>query len=98
MAMTSLFRRMDLVSADICERSLPASSGEARIAHKLMWVRYSLYFIPPLPTSSISGSFQWPGPAYLERPAWENPMLDMLMYLSWMSSVVRQLFPPTLGP
>ncbi len=25
--------------------------------------------MPPLPTSSISGSFQWPGPAYLDKPA-----------------------------
>src|SRR6266576_434425 len=31
-------------------------------------VRAVLVVIPPLPTSSMSGSFQWPGPTYFSRP------------------------------
>ena len=43
--------------------SLPAISGAAIIAQRQKWERYSASLIPPLPTSSMSGSFQWPGPA-----------------------------------
>ena len=46
----------------ILERSFPAINGAARMAQRLMCVRYSSSFMPPLPTSSMSGSFQWPGP------------------------------------
>src|SRR5438552_11527701 len=42
--------------------SLPISSGAAITAQRLKWVRYSVAVMPPLPTSSMSGSFQWPGP------------------------------------
>ena len=52
----------------------------------------------PLPTSSISGSFQWPGPANLPRPAWLRPMTIMRSKVALMSPVVRQEFAPTSGP
>ncbi len=32
-------------------------------------MRFSASVSLPLPTSSMSGSFQWPGPAYFSRPA-----------------------------
>ena len=69
MAITSRLVRIDRVSGLILLRSLPASSGAARIAHRLIWVRYSSGFMPPLPTSSMSGSFQFPGLANFDRPA-----------------------------
>ena len=59
----------------ILVRSLPASSGDARIAHRLMCVRYSSAFIPPLPTSSMSGSFQCPGPRILRQAGLRKPVL-----------------------
>ena len=40
------------------------------MAHRLMCVRYSSTVMPPLPTSSMSGSFQCPGPAKRPSPAW----------------------------
>ena len=43
-------------------RSVPMISGAAIIAHRLKCVRYSVAVMPPLPTSSMSGSFQSPGP------------------------------------
>ena len=52
-----------LVSGVILRRSLPAIRGAAKIAHKLKCERYSVLVMPPLPTSSMSGSFQCPGPA-----------------------------------
>ena len=63
-AITSLLVRMSWISGRMARRSLPAISGAARIAHRLKCERYSTSLIPPLPTSSMSGSFQWPGPAY----------------------------------
>ena len=39
------------------------------MAQKLKWARFSAGVRPPLPTSSMSGSFQWPGPAYAWRSA-----------------------------
>ena len=38
-------------------------SGEAIIAHNEKCERYSAALMPPFPTSSISASFQCPGPA-----------------------------------
>jgi hypothetical protein len=67
--MTSLLRRIDLVSSDIARRSFPAMSGAAMMAHSEKWVLYSSKVMPPLPTSSMSGSFHRPGPANLLRPS-----------------------------
>ena len=50
-----------MVSADAVRRSVPMISGAAIIAHMPRWVRYSVSVIPPLPISSMSGSFQLPG-------------------------------------
>ena len=62
-ATTSALVRMALVVALIERMSLPAMSGAARIAHMPKCDRSSSADIP-LPTSNMSGSFQWPGAAY----------------------------------
>ena len=43
--------------------SLPAISGEAMIAHIAKWLRISVSFMPPRPTSIMSGSLNAPGRA-----------------------------------
>src|SRR2546429_5317511 len=63
-----------------------------------MGVMYSSCRIPPLPISSMSGSFQCPGPANASSPACPKPMLVIDSYRSWMSPVVRHKFPPTSLP
>jgi len=40
-----------------------AMSGAAISAHRLNSLRFSVEVSEPLPISSMSGSFQWPGPA-----------------------------------
>ena len=45
-------------------RSVPAISGESIAAHRLNSDWYSVVVMSPLPTSSMSGSFQAPGPEY----------------------------------
>src|SRR5437016_1561179 len=97
--MTSLFIGICRVPSLMSRRSLPASSGAASMAHRLMWVRYSGALMPPLPISSMSGSCQCPGPAYCSWPAClSKPMVDMLFQLSSMSPLVRQRLPPTDAP
>src|ERR1700721_4728889 len=98
MAITSRLVKMKAVWGGILERSLPASSGAARIAHKLMWRRFSSRVSLPFPTSNMSGSFQWPGPAYFDKPAWENPINVILSQVALMSPVVRHKFAPSDGP
>ena len=49
------------VAADALRRSVPMISGAAIIAHMLKCVWYSVSVMPPLPTSSMSGSFQAQG-------------------------------------
>jgi hypothetical protein len=49
--------------------------------------------MPPLPTSSMSGSFQPPRCAWTARPTLALKMPSMLPQLSEMSPVVRQLLP-----
>src|SRR4051812_6078904 len=92
-------------------RSFPAINGAARIAHRLKCERYSTSFMPPLPTSSMSGSFQCPGVAYDCKPTCWSTIESMPVeqqdpsghfvfpsHLSVMSPVVRHKFPPTLFP
>src|SRR3984957_4886140 len=98
MAITSLLVRIAAVSDGILERSLPASKGAASITHRLMWVRFSSSVSLPLPTSNMSGSFQWPGPAYLAKPAWEKPINVILSQVGLMSPVVRHKLAPNEGP
>src|SRR3569833_274282 len=57
------FRSTALMSADIVRMSLPAISGAAIRAHNAKWARDSVSDNPGRPTTSMSGSFQWPGPA-----------------------------------
>ncbi|EFG10089.1 Hypothetical protein SCLAV_5016, partial [Streptomyces clavuligerus] len=63
-AMTSRLVRISRVAGVAVRRSLPMRSGAAICDQRLKWVRYSVSVIPPLPTSSMSGSFQAPGRAY----------------------------------
>ena len=61
--MTSVLVSVALVVALMLPRSFPAMSGAASIAHILKCVRPSVSHRPLLPTSNMSGSFQWPAPA-----------------------------------
>src|ERR1035438_1703862 len=69
--------RIDFVSSVMLRRSLPAISGADSMHQRLMWVRYSSAVIPPLPTSSISGSFQCPVLVYGEISIWAKPIRSM---------------------
>ena len=91
--MTSLLRRISKVAGSFRVTSQPISSGAFEIAHSEKCVRYSSVVIPPLPTSSMSGSFQPPGPAKSAHLSFSSMMLVMLCQLSLMSPVVRQLLP-----
>ena len=69
-AMISVLVRIVLVAALMLtsNRLLPAISGALAIAHRLKWLWFSTSVTAPaplslLPTSSMSGSFQWLGPA-----------------------------------
>lgn len=85
--------RIRRVSADALRRSVPISSGADIIAHMLMWVSYSRVVMPPLPISSMSGSFQAPGRAAENSGAFCVMIELRLVQLSWMSSVVRHRLP-----
>src|SRR3954452_23035412 len=74
-------------------RSEPISRGAAIIAHNEKWLRYSVSVMPPLPTSSMSGSFHRPGPAYPARGAFCLKMDSIEPQLSEMSPVVRHRCP-----
>jgi hypothetical protein len=86
-----------LIAGAMSRKSLPAINGAASSAHRLKCVRYSSFDIRPLPTSSMSGSFQWPGPAKRASGPCENPIADMRSQLSLMSSDVRHRLPPASG-
>jgi hypothetical protein len=45
--------------------------------------------VRPVPISSMSGSFQWPGPAYCARVEFAVKLLSMLEKLGLISPVVR---------
>ena len=103
MAMTSLLVRISLISGDMFFKSFPAINGAARIHHRLKCERYSVVVMPPLPTSSMSGSFQWPGPAYVSRPTCKSAICTKLRWpflqsqQSEMSPVVRQRLPTSVA-
>ena len=95
-AMTSRLLRMSKVCWLAFRRSVPMSSGAAISAHRLKWVTCSALLRLPLPISSMSGSFQWPGPATL---AWLEfaLMIDSIrVQFGLMSPVVRHRL-PTFG-
>src|ERR1022692_2608818 len=89
-AMTFLFSRMDMVAALAVCRLVPAMSGAAISAHRLnsdsSWV-----VVIPLPTSSMSGSFQPPGPAYGASCTLAWKLASMLGKVALMSPVVRHM-------
>ncbi len=98
--MTSLFVRMSRVAGFMVRRSFPAMSGAASRHQRLKWAWYSVSVMPPFPTSSMSGSFQWPGPEKASRPAWRSriwttpiPPPFLTFQISSMSPVVRHRLP-----
>mmetsp|Transcript_310 Transcript_310/g.1032 ORF Transcript_310/g.1032 Transcript_310/m.1032 type:complete len:395 (-) Transcript_310:546-1730(-) len=92
-AMISLLVRMLVVAADMVVTSQPMSMGALDAAHSVKCEVYSSVVIPPLPTSSMSGSFQPPGPAYGHRGSLRSRREVMDDHESEMSPVVRQLLP-----
>src|SRR6185437_5905307 len=92
-AITSVFFSVVRVALDAERMSLPISSGAAISAQRLKCARYSASVIPPLPTSSMSGSFQCPGPANWARSSLVCTREIMLDQLSLMSPVVRHRLP-----
>ncbi len=67
------------------------------IAQSEKWVLYSSKVMPPLPTSSMSGSFQPPGPAASACRELAPTIQTTLSQLSPMSAVVRQSWPTPLA-
>src|SRR6266545_3775921 len=92
-AMTSRLSRMSYVAGVTLRRSAPISNGAAMMAQRLKCDRYSVSVIPPLPTSSMSGSFQWPRPANSASAALRFMMVSIELKLSLMSPVVRHRCP-----
>jgi len=50
----------------------------------------------PWPMCRMSGSFQWPGPAYSARLAALSKLCSMLVQLAVMSALVRHRLPTSL--
>src|SRR6185312_4142418 len=95
-AMTREFVRVLIVAELAPAMFVPEIRGAAISDHRLNSLRSSVADMP-LPTSSMSGSFQPPGPALEARPTLVWKMLSMLPKLALMSPVVRQEL-PTDGP
>ncbi len=81
--------------------SQPIRSGAASRDQSVIWVYCSSGVRPvgcsfgphpTIPTTSMSGSFQWPGPENSAHFVCEKPMPVTLRQLSRMSPVVRQAF------
>src|SRR5208282_5247136 len=97
-ASTSSLDNKPKVKASIFCKSQPSSNGADKRHHMLMWVYCSLpvnrvgcgWPHPTQPTTSMSGSFQWPGPAKRAHLSWEKPLARMDSQVSTMSPVVRQ--------
>src|SRR5208283_5211374 len=96
---------MARISSVMLRISLPAISGAAIRHQRLKCARYSVVVIPPLPTSSMSGSFQWPGPEANSMPSCKSricttpwpPHFISTSHLSCMSPVDRQRLPTSLA-
>src|SRR6266498_1015784 len=84
---------MAIVAGVASRRSVPASSGAAMTAHSEKCERYSVSVIPPLPISSMSGSFHAPGLADEASGAFWATSDLRLPQLSEMSPVVRHRLP-----
>ncbi len=91
--MTSVLVRIVRVSALIVRMSFPATSGAFSSDHRLKCARPSVPVSEPTPTSSMSGSFQPPGPEYASSPTCWSRMPVIEFQLAWMSPVVRQELP-----
>src|ERR1019366_9652658 len=89
---TSVFVRIAVVAAVMDRKSFPARSGAASIAHMLKCDSFSSCVSEPLPTSSMSGSFQCPGPAYPDSGASASMRLVMDDQLALMSNAMRHWF------
>src|SRR2546422_6377975 len=105
--MTSSLLNTSTVNLSSSDMSQPMSNGEETSAQSVICVICSLGVSrvgwifgpqPTLPTTSMSGSFQCPGPAYFSCPLSLKPILDKLIHVSVMSPVVRQRLPPTSAP
>src|SRR6185312_4420646 len=92
MAVTFLFVRMLSVVGLALVRLVPEMRGAA-ISDQRENSLWSSVVLMPLPISSMSGSFQWPGPAYGARATFWWKMLSMLAKPALMSVVVRQELP-----
>src|SRR5207247_9130288 len=77
--------------------SLPAMSGADMSAHNPMWVRYSVSVMPPFPISSMSGSFDVPGPVAAACAAFRSKLRIMVAQSSEMSSDMRHWW-VVMGP
>src|SRR6185312_5498640 len=93
MAINSLLVNTLLVSFVMLLRSFPAISGAASMHQRLKWARSSAALKEPFPTSSISGSFQWPGPAYCSSPLCRSRLASTLppQILPLSPSILLQL-------
>ena len=60
--MTSLLVRISRISGCHVAQVVAGQQRAESRHHRLMCVRYSSVVMWPLPISSMSGSFQWPGP------------------------------------
>src|SRR5216683_3191207 len=90
--MTPELVRIDKVAGLAEIRLVPEISGAAISAHRLN-SDWSSVAVMPLPISSMSGSFQPPGPANCARVTLEWKIDSMLAKLAVMSPVVRHMFP-----
>src|SRR6266536_5108309 len=97
-AITSALPMTARVDADMERRSLPRISGALSSAQRLKWERYSVSVIPPLPTSSMSGSLKPLDRANGSSPACWSSSEVMLPHESEMSPVVRHRLAPVDGP
>jgi hypothetical protein len=69
-------------------KSQPIRRGDFKAAQSAKWDWYWSWDIPPFPTSSISGSFQAPGPAYSDKPTWLYRLYKNESQKSLISKVV----------
>src|SRR5207244_4050526 len=88
-AITSGFERIVRVASDMLRTSLPAMSGADMRAHIPRCVRYSPSVMPPLPTSSISGSLYVPGAVAAACATLRSTMDSIVPQSSEMSPDMR---------
>src|SRR5581483_9489989 len=97
-ATTSAFLMMLRLVLFTERKSLTSNSGALSSDQRLKWDVYSVVVMPPLPTSSMSGSLNPTLRANGSSPFCWSSSEVMLPQESEMSPVVRQSEPPVLGP